>query len=331
MKKIIIGSLLSIALIFFFIGGVDFDKVLEILGNSNYLYLALAALTLSIIPFARSLRWRVILSPIVKMNRKELIPLDSVGYMSNMVLPRVGDVLRPYLVSNKMNIPFSSVLATTIVEKIFDLIIIMVMIVIILSSLSLPSWVSSIGYSLIASIIILSVLIAFLYVKPERGYKLLNWLIRRFSQKTQDKINRVIHSFVDGLKIITKPKDMLVIFLFSLFLWGLSVFAIYNLFTSLSLDLSPAVALVVLTFVMLGVSLPSAPANLLTFHAACILALELFAISRDEAWAFAFVYHGLFTAVAFIFGILFIFFIDFSFVELKNKLRFLLSKKPSHG
>ncbi len=331
MKKIIIGFLLSLIIMYFFFRGVHFYNIFEIIKNSDYFYLILAALSLAFIPLIRSLRWKVILAPISKLSPKEIMPLDSVGYVSNMILPRVGDVLRPYLVSDKGNIPFSSALATTIVEKIFDLITIMVMTIIILSTLTLDPWVSQIGYGLLSVVGLLSAVISFLYFKPEKGYNLLNRLIRRFSQKTQDKITKLVHSFVDGLKIISRPKDTVLIFFLSLFLWGLSVLAIYNLFSSFHFELSPAAALVVLTFVMLGVSMPSAPASIGTFHMASFAALTMLGIADENAKAFAIVYHGLFTGLAIVFGVIFIFFIDFSFVELKNKLRFLLAKKPSHG
>jgi phosphatidylinositol alpha-mannosyltransferase len=69
----------------------------------------------------------------------------------------------------------------------------------------------------------------------------------------------------------------------------LSMFSYYALMRAYGLDLSVWVAGGVLTIVRLATVIPNAPGNLGFFQAACVLALGLFDVEKNDATTFSFV------------------------------------------
>ncbi len=327
--KIILGLFVSSVCIYFTTKNVMFDKMEESLDDINYPFIILAILSIAFIHVFRSIRWRVILSPVQKIKFKELFPLDNVGYMSNVILPlRIGDLLRPYLVSSSKKLPYGSILATTLIEKFFDLITILTIMTFILFTSTLPTEIMSIGYILIGIFALSLVIIYFLHYQKETFFYFINYLMQPLSSKKKDKIVHSLNSLVDGLKIVSSPKKLLSIFFLSLFLWGLSSLGIYNLFLSLNYNLPFHSAFLVMIMLMLAVSIPSAPLQLgtiqLAFH---FILFNLYGVDENNALLPSYIYHAIFLGIAVLYGVTSLFFIDFSIKELKDKAYQLMSKK----
>jgi uncharacterized protein (TIRG00374 family) len=70
----------------------------------------------------RSVRWGVILSPIKPINQRILFPITAVGFLAIIVVPmRLGEIVRPYLISAKQSVPVVSGIATILIERAMDL------------------------------------------------------------------------------------------------------------------------------------------------------------------------------------------------------------------
>ena len=69
----------------------------------------------------RAVRWRIFLLPVKRTSTRELIAPTIIGFTGLALLGRPGEFIRPYLLSRKVNLSFSSQLAVWTVERIFDL------------------------------------------------------------------------------------------------------------------------------------------------------------------------------------------------------------------
>ena len=69
----------------------------------------------------RAVRWRIFLLPVKRTSTRELIAPTIIGFTGLALLGRPGEFIRPYLISRKVNLGFSSQLAVWTVERIFDL------------------------------------------------------------------------------------------------------------------------------------------------------------------------------------------------------------------
>lgn len=88
------------------------DHKLYILSAIGLIYLAYVM---------RAIRWKVFLLPMRQTSMKSLLSPTIVGFTGLALLGRAGEMIRPYLIARKVELPFSSQLAVWAVERIFDI------------------------------------------------------------------------------------------------------------------------------------------------------------------------------------------------------------------
>jgi len=128
--KIIATLLLLVFSIYFAVWKVDFRELGDSFRHADY---QLALLIIPIILAAhwiRAVRWRVMLrslEPRVPLNA--LFGSVIIGYFLNNIIPRSGEIARPYLLSqSERNLSFSSLLGTIIVERFIDSIALLIIV-----------------------------------------------------------------------------------------------------------------------------------------------------------------------------------------------------------
>lgn len=219
-KQFIIG--LAISLVFFILALIDvkLDQVWAALQKANYLALVPALLLYFIGVWLRAVRWRILLRPILP--RSDLLRVFEVvviGYMANNVLPaRIGELVRAYVLSLRENVRKTATLATILVERIFDGLVMIgfaavaVLIIILLDKASLATsgteshTLGTLLTSLSTPIIIgaalfLGALILFLALAAsrQRMERFLLFLLRFLPGKLHHRAEHLLGSFMDGL------------------------------------------------------------------------------------------------------------------------------------
>lgn len=322
MIKLIIGIVLSIIFLYFSFRGVEYEKILQSLSGMQYSYLLPAILLFLSLSFLRSLRWGIILSPIKHIKQKKLFPISCIGFMSVVLLPmRIGELMRPWMISSKKLAPFSSVLATIFVERVFDSLTIVGIFFIVLMNSQLPPWLVKSGYTAFAAFGVMILFMCFLYFRTETALKFLDPVLRRLPHRFQSKVQNLIHNFIDGFRIIASPGRLFSTLILSILIWGISGLAVYALFYFQNIDLPLVVAFIVLVGTIIGIALPAAPGMLGNFQFACILALTMFNLTKDEAFVFSMVYYFIGIGIVILMGLISLPFTDFSFKEAYRSLK----------
>jgi hypothetical protein len=261
------------------------------------------------------------LNSIITLNQKILFPISSVGIFAITILPlRLGEVVRPYLISRDGKVPFSSALASIVFERILDTIMIVAVLSIVVMFSSVPIWVINAGAVLFVSISIFLLLLILVYLHQERSVTLFSKLITFLPEKYVDSIQNIFVNFFKGLTIFSKPKDILMASVISILVWiiyGLIVYSMF-LFHSFHLPFIAAYAVVVLTF--LATSLPAAPGFLGTFQYGCFVALTSYGVSSDDAAFFSLTYYLVMIGMNILLGLIFlpITKLDNKFLQQKN-------------
>ena len=84
-------------------------------------WLAAGAAIYFLAVWGRTWRWHYLLRSIKNVPLRGLFPVVVIGYMGNNVYPfRAGEVIRAYVLKRNEDISISASLATIIVERIFD-------------------------------------------------------------------------------------------------------------------------------------------------------------------------------------------------------------------
>lgn len=270
MKKLIAGIIVSVIFIWFSMRGVEYEEVFKALENINYVFLLPTIMLFLCMSFLRSVRWGVILSPMERIDQRRLFPITCVGYMAIALIPmRIGEFIRPYLVSSEGKIPLSSALATILVERVFDVLTLLGILFLVFISSTLPVWVVKSGYSDLFTFVVLICVLFILYYKTEFCLKLSRPLLNKLPLKFNVGIEGLVRNFVEGFKIISSPKRLFYTLFLSVLIWASSGLGIYCLFFFHDFRLPIASTFLVLVIVIIGISLPVAPGFVGNFQFAC--------------------------------------------------------------
>lgn len=319
MKKLIFGILVSAIFIYFSFRGVDYEKILEELKDVRHEFLLPSIMFLILASFLRSLRWGIVLSPIEKIDQKRLYPIVCVGYMAVVLIPmRMGEFIRPYLITVKSRVPLSSSLATVFVERVLDVLSILGILFFLILSSSLPPWLIKTGYSILLTFILLVFFMYLLYFKTEFALRLLSPILNRFPRKLRKRVDNLIRTFVKGFYIISEPKRLACTVILSILIWIASGFSIYSLFYFQNIQLPIISAFVVLIVTIIGISLPAAPGMIGNFQFASIVALSFFGIHKSDAFVFSMVNYLIGIGVPALLGLVFLPFLNVSFEDIKK-------------
>jgi uncharacterized protein (TIRG00374 family) len=134
-----LGVLLSVIFMIYALWGVDFRELWSTLLGADPLWLALGILLMLLALVCRSLRWRVLMAPIVRVGVIDVNAFSMIGQMFNALLPaKLGEVARTALVSRKYRTSLGAVLSTVAADRLLDMISLVLLTLILPLSFRLP-------------------------------------------------------------------------------------------------------------------------------------------------------------------------------------------------
>lgn len=294
--KFWLGIIISIIFLYLFFRKVDFHGLWDALREVNYLYLIPVLLFNSLGFIIRAERWKYLLNPVKRIGIMSLFSATIIGFAANNLLPaRLGEIVRAYVIGRKENISKSSAFATIVVERFFDGLMVILFIFFLLTFFPFSEGDTRgrlRGAGIILSLTFIGGILFMVLLKYQTARiiksidRFLSPLPERFSEKVLD----ILRSFSDGLGVIRHGRSIVLIFIYSLIIWILSIIAIYSLLPAFAIKGLPLVAsMFILVAVSFGVAIPSAPGYVGTFHFACAAGLILLGVDSNVAKSFALV------------------------------------------
>ena len=274
--KVIVGLVISLAFLAYALSRVNYAEMIESFSEANYWWTIPMMLSVIITMLIRAARWRWLIDPIQSISFKSLYSSVMIGFMANNLLPaRIGEVVRAVSLSRRHSLSRSAVFATVVAERVFDSLGLLFVFLLTLIFIDFPDELKQAG--LVALILTIGLLI-FLYLlkgQTELAVKVFRAPIGVFSGKLADRAASILRKFAEGLTILTSPNSIVVIILYSVFLWVFTAISGYLIFAAFGLYPDIWAAFIVLFVTVLAVSLPSSPGYIGTYHAACIIAFKL--------------------------------------------------------
>jgi hypothetical protein len=106
--------------------GFAWDAFRATIAGLNWGWVAGAAAFGLLTYVGRALRWQVMIRPVApRSSFLNLLKATAIGFTAVVLLGRPGELVRPYLISVKEGVPFSSQVATWMLERILDLLTIL--------------------------------------------------------------------------------------------------------------------------------------------------------------------------------------------------------------
>lgn len=126
--SILAGFLVSAALLWLAFRNVDFARLAAIYSGVNAVYLLPFAAVAVLELFLRGVRWRLLLLPSGKVRVLDAFRLQAAGLALNNILPmRLGELARATFAARLFEIPLVTVLATILVERLLDIVVLFLM------------------------------------------------------------------------------------------------------------------------------------------------------------------------------------------------------------
>jgi len=290
--RILIGIALSLLFIYLSVRGVDFTQMASMLSGKNP-WALLPAVGLSVLVLSlRIFRWGLILSPLCRIPSGELIAIAGAGYFSIVLIPaRIGEFVRPYLLHTGGHLRFASSLATVFLERVMDMLSILMVFIVMVMISPLPEWAITSGKAAAGFLSLLVAFVVLLYFKGPLVVKTTRLLLGPLPSGLRDRVIHLLEEFIEGFEAIASGWRMLGIVMLSLMVWFCSGLLIHTVLLFFTIDLGLFVAFLVLVINIIGISIPTAPGMLGNFQYACILALSIYGVPKEEALAFSVVYY----------------------------------------
>lgn len=298
-----IGLIIIALSLFYAFRGVNISDLGNALLSVRYFYLVPAIMLVILSYLFRAMRWHYLIRSIKEVKTARLLSPLIVGYMANMLPARAGEFIRAYLLSKKEQISFSASFATIFIERLFDLIVVLLMLVFVLlfmpeafvpvnnageyQMLDKVKIFGVVSFLLCLFILFFSVLLQF---KNDWAKKIIGLFIKPFPQKWGMKIFGLVNSFSDGLKIIRDKNGFLATVFLSFLIWGTFVFTYYPLYLAFDIENNlPIVSslLVLCLTVAIFITVAPTPGFLGSYHLGCVTALHgIFGIPKATALSY---------------------------------------------
>lgn len=292
---VVLGYAISIFLIYFAFRKVELAELWNSLRSANYLWIIPNLIVVMLAMYYRAYRWKFMVNPIKEISMDKLFASTMIGFMASNVLPlRLGEFVRAWSLGRITDTSRSAVLATVVIERIYDSFALLTMFTLILlfRRLPLPAELQNFGYIfLLANLAGLGILI-FLKIKPRSTLNFLSKMFSIFPRKIAKKVMELFEKFTDGLEVMGNFPVVIRLAWQSMVLWFLTGISNYFVFLAFGLDLPLEASFVVLVIVSIGIMIPQSPGFVGGYHICVWYALKPYDINQDIAMAVAVVLHG---------------------------------------
>lgn len=268
---LVLGIVVSaVFLLYFFLeSDIEWAALGAAFREADYLLVGLSVV-LNLLSYpVRAWRWGYLLPGDLPTSFRARLSSTVIGFTATSVLPgRLGEVVRASMIGLKGKVPFGTAFASIVVERLYDLIVVLLGLVLVLwklpgqvsaEKLVALEWVRPIGAGFGAATVVLIVGLVVLRFFPNLVRNLLERVLSPLGEGLRKKILGFADSIVGGLLALDSVGTALWVFVLSLFHWSIVVVSNHLMIRAFHLDLSWIASLLVFVLVSLAVALPQAP------------------------------------------------------------------------
>ncbi|GBU08110.1 dolichol-P-glucose synthetase [Bacteroidales bacterium] len=289
--KIILPLIFGFVVLWMLYRETNFDDMWSMIKDANFGILAFSLLFGLASNIIRAFRWKLLISPLGYSPKTSNLVYAVLGnYAINFVLPRAGEVWRCGVISQKEEIPFSKLLGTLIVDRLFDTIAVALII--------MGACILNIGFFVsyfdqnphILQFLERIFSSVWLYVGIVASVGVVFLIFKIFKESAI--IKKITSFFVgigNGLQAVWKMKQKSLFLLYTLGIWvGYFCYFYITFFAfGFTRDLGIVAGLIVFAMSSLGVAAPT-QGGVGAWHFMVISSLVILGVADESARAFAF-------------------------------------------
>lgn len=296
------------------------DELFMSFRKADYFWVGISMIFGVLSHLSRAYRWKYTLQPLnYKPNFWNSFYAVMIGYITNLALPRVGEVSRCAALAKSDNMKFNKLFGTVIAERVADLLILVT-----LSTLVIVTQLDEIGdlladmaeqgsdkFSAKTILIIVGALVL-------GGGILFFVLLRKSNNPFFKKIRELLLGVVEGVKTILQMENTLYFILHTIFIWlmyiGMFYIALYSLTDASNIPVWGLLA----GFVIGGLSIVLVQGGIGVYPVAIMNTLMIYGVAKTTSLALGWIIWSAQTLLIIVLGVI-------SIILIKNS-----NKKEEH-
>ena len=298
---------MGITIVWWLFRGQTLSDIIHVLENDiNYFWIAFSVALGILSHVSRALRWQQLIRATGEnAGFNNSFWAVMTGYFVNLLVPRMGEISKCGVISKYEKISFTKVVGTVVVERLFDMLMLLVLFVVVLV----------LQFDVLRSFFVKYVDVGRMY---DRLLSPVTWIViflalvlvyvfhrTRHSLKIFHDLTSIWDKFKEGFFSIRNVENVWMFWAYTIFMWIMYLGMIYVAFFSFNdtSHLGAGAGLTILLTGSLGMMLP-VQGGLGTWHAMVIATLAIYGVTHDMAAIFALVVHGAQTLMIIVMGLL---------------------------
>ena len=262
----------------------DREMIIQSIKNADLRFVVLGLFFAILSHLSRAYRWRFLLSP-MGYNPKLIntVLCVFIAYLANLGVPRSGEVIRASFLSNYEKIPFEKAFGSVVIERVVDMVILLLLILIALILQYEAIWrfiikkdIDFLQLALFIALFVGSVLLLILTLK-------------RSKNKFFIKINFFINGFWEGLNSIRKMDKKLPFIFHTVFIWAMYLLMFYVVKWTIPGTHLLTFKMIIPAFVAGGLSIATTNSGIGIYPLSVALVLASFGINKEVGLVFGWI------------------------------------------
>ncbi|MCG6941961.1 MAG: flippase-like domain-containing protein [Thiohalocapsa sp.] len=282
-----VAGIVTAATLTYAIWGADLGALWRTLLNGRLWVVVPFLAVLAVFFFSNAQRWGWMLRPFGRFSAWQLMPSMMIGFAANNLLPlRVGELIRAYLLAKDERLSKSGVLMNLVLERLLDLIGILVIYVMALAlAPAAPPGFRTSAWVAAAAVLGLGTVLAAFVLLPRTIDRLWRGLSARLPATLGERGSIYLAQFEKGLSPMRQPGPAALLIGYSIGRWLLAVALAWLSIYAYAGAVPLPVAMITIGITAFAVALPSAPGFVGPMQAAFVFALTPFGIEHEAALA----------------------------------------------
>lgn len=274
----------------------DWKSLFETIKNVKINWLILAQVFAWSTYFSRVQRWSYVVRAIHPVTFRSLFSATQIGFLVNFTLPaRLGEMVRAYVLARLSNLPISQCIAMVTLDRVNDLLCLLLVIFIALFSfpseqnmelagnvlkntepfLISKALIQKAATSVMIFVCIIFVVLILLYLNHTMIFRIFLIFMDPLSRKLTDRLQVLFSNIAAGMQIFRSKAKMLKSIGFSLLTWALSVLNIVAILNAFDKDFPWFTPFLMIAMIAIFISIPLVPGVVGQYHIPIIACLLL--------------------------------------------------------
>ncbi|MDR2847536.1 MAG: flippase-like domain-containing protein [Bacteroidales bacterium] len=292
--------LIGIVLLYFAFRGIDLNELMVHLKQADFKWVALSLVFAVLGLVFRAIRWRMLMEPIdAHPKLLNILHAINVGYLANFVFPRIGEITRCGILNRTDGLPVDKAFGTVIVERLFDVLMVFVMLALMLLfnfqlisdflvnyifeplARNLPGTSSALWVAGVAVGVVIAVYLLFKLFRRQLA-----------GSAVWQKVKGWLKGILDGIQSVRRMKRFGLFWVLNVLVFAMYFMQTYMMFfafeSTSSLGLSDALFVLVITTMAMIVPVQG---GIGAYHGTVSIGLTVFGLTRMEGMVYATMSH----------------------------------------